>query len=106
MYIDHLTHFHVCYSSIEASDHLACATDKFQWFSTVIRGIELCSVVKGTFVMSTAGLAHIAACDWVIGSAASTTATAAAVTTGMSLFMAAAGMFFPMVMITIHAGRH
>ena len=37
VYINYLAYFHVCHSSIEASDHLACATDKFQWFSTVIR---------------------------------------------------------------------
>lgn len=98
MNIYHLANLHVCNCRIKAFDHLSCSADEFQWLATVIGRIELCSVIKGSSVMCTAGFSDIRTCDRWLGTASAATASA-----GMSVFMTAAGMsIFMMVMITVH----
>ena len=62
--INDLTNFHVSYSCIKSSDHLACTADEFQRFATVVRGIKLCSVIESSSVMCAAGFADVASCDF------------------------------------------
>ena len=63
MNIHFLSHFHLPlpHQIQESSDRL---TDKFQWFATVIRRVELCSIAKSSSVMSTTGFSHIAPCQF------------------------------------------
>ena len=60
--INNLSNFHVSYSRIKSSDHLACAADEFQRFATIVRGIKLCSIIESSSVMCAAGFSYIASC--------------------------------------------
>ena len=110
MNIYNLANFHIRNCRIKSSDHLTGSADKFQWFSTVIRRIKLCSIIKSSSVMCTACFSHIASCNSSLCTAAATTTASTGTTffmtsTGMSLFVSSAGMSFSVV-ITIHAGRY
>ena len=107
MNIYHLANLHVCNCRIKAFDHLSCSADEFQWLATVIGRIELCSVIKGSSVMCTAGFSDIRTCDRWLGTASAATASAGMsvfmTAAGVSILMASAGMsILMMVMITVH----
>ena len=59
-----IAYFHISDSGIEAFDHLTGTADKLKGFATIVGRIKLCSVIKGSFVMSAAGFADIASCDF------------------------------------------
>ena len=59
MNIQRLSDFHVGNCCIKSFDHHSCTTYKFQWLSSVIRGIKLCSIIKSSFIMNLYLLSHI-----------------------------------------------
>ena len=89
--INYLTNFHICNCCIKSPDHLSCTANEFKRFPTVIRGVKLCSIVKSTSVMCTAGLTYVTSCKCSVRTTSTTTAASTGVSaripTGMSLFM-------------------
>ena len=54
-----LSDLHAGNCCIKSFDHHPCTAYKFQWLSSVIRGIKLCSIVKCAAIMCSAFLSNI-----------------------------------------------
>mgnify|MGYP000826315485 FL=1 len=58
-----LSDLHAGNCCIKSFDHHPCTAYKFQWLSSVIRGIKLCSIIKCAAIMCSAFLSNVLSFD-------------------------------------------